>query len=115
MPPYERPDAVIVVVLTDGKENASESPQDRVRELVEDRREEHGWEFFFIGANQDAALTAKKVGMDTDRSLDMAHSGDGVREAQLSTADAVSHARRTGRSDGFDTEDQRRQDDASDS
>jgi hypothetical protein len=44
----------------------------------------------------------------------MAHSGEGVREAQLSTADAVSDARRTGRSDGFDAEDQRRQDDASD-
>jgi hypothetical protein len=115
MPPYERPDAVIVVVLTDGRENASETPQDRVRELVEDRREEHGWEFFFIGANQDAALTARKVGMDTDRSLDMAHSGEGVREAQRSTSEAFTTARSSGRSDGFDADDRRRQDDASDS
>lgn len=35
-----RPENVIVVVLTDGLENASETPQDRVRTLVENHREE---------------------------------------------------------------------------
>lgn len=115
MPPYERPDTVVVVVLTDGKENASETPETTVRELVETRREEHGWEFLFIGANQDAALTAQKVGIDADRSLDMAHSGEGVREAQRSTSEAFTTARSSGRSDGFDADDRRRQDDASDS
>ena len=58
LPAGVRPENVIVVALTDGRENASETPQDRVRELVEDHREEHDWEFLFIGANQDAALTA---------------------------------------------------------
>ena len=115
MPPYERPDTVMVVVLTDGKENGSKTPQDCVRELVRTRREEHGWEFFFIGANQDVALTDRKVGMDTDRSLDMAHSGEGVREAHRSTSEAFTTARSSGRSDGFDEDDRRQQDDANDS
>lgn len=45
------PENVVVVVLTDGKENASETPQARVRDLVEEYREEWDWEFLFIGAN----------------------------------------------------------------
>ncbi|WP_231753849.1 vWA domain-containing protein [Natronomonas sp. CBA1123] len=60
--PRDQPENVIIVVLTDGKENASETPQDVVRDRVEERREEAGWEFLFIGANQDAALTAQEMG-----------------------------------------------------
>jgi hypothetical protein len=38
----EEPDNVIVVALTDGKENASETPAEAVRERVEECREERG-------------------------------------------------------------------------
>lgn len=103
-------DNVIVVVLTDGKENASETPQDVVRERVEEHREEHGWEFLFIGANQDAALTAEQMGMDRDKSLDMAHDGDGAEAAQQSVSASVSRAREQGTTGGFSQEDRQRQD-----
>ena len=103
-------DNVIVVVLTDGKENASETPQDVVRERVEEHREEHGWEFLFIGANQDAALTAERMGMDRDKSLDMAHDGDGAEAAQKSVSSSVSRAREQGTTGGFSQEDHQRQD-----
>jgi len=108
----ELPDNVIVVVLTDGKENASETHQERVREQVETRREEDGWEFLFIGANQEAALTASEMGMDADRSLNMAHSGEGTRAAYESTSEQISRARRKGSTTGFDESDRERQDDA---
>ncbi|ERH04730.1 MAG: Mg-chelatase subunit ChlD [Halorubrum sp. J07HR59] len=103
-------DNVIMVVLTDGKENASETPQDVVREGVEEHREEHGWEFLFIGANQDAALTAEQMGMDRDKSLDMAHDGDGAEAAQESVSASVSRAREQGTTGGFSQEDRQRQD-----
>lgn len=109
LPEPERPDNVIVVVLTDGKENASETPQDHVRDLVETRRETHGWEFLFIGANQDAALTASSVGIDPDASLDMRHSGEGARDAYRSTSERISRARREGSTGGYTDEDRRRQ------
>lgn len=111
----ERPDNVIIVILTDGKENASETPQETVRELVEQRREKHGWEFLFIGANQDAALTASKMGMDRDRSLSMDHSGDGTRNAYESTSERISDARREGTTGGYSDEDRRKQDDTDES
>lgn len=111
----DRPENVIVVVLTDGKENASETPQDVVRERVETKREEDDWEFLFIGANQDAALTAEDMGMDTDKSLNMSHSGEGAQEAYKSTSRNISQARQEGSTDGFTEEDRRRQREADDS
>lgn len=108
-----RPENVIIVVLTDGKENASETPQDVVRERVETRQTEYGWEFLFIGANQDAALTAEGMGIDQQNSLDMSHSGDGARAAYDSTSERVSEVRQTGETSGYTEEDRRRQDDKS--
>jgi len=107
-----RPDYVIVVVLTDGKENASETPQDRVREQVKKCREKFNWEFLFIGSNQDAALTASKMGMSKSNSLDMAHNSDGMQAAYESTSDRIRDARREGKTGGFDETDRDRQDEA---
>lgn len=111
----DRPDNVIMVVLTDGKENASETPQDVVRERVETRREGDDWEFLFIGANQDAALTADDMGMDADKSLDMSHSGEGAEAAYRATSKSVSRARKGGTTGGYTEEDRQRQREADDS
>jgi uncharacterized protein YegL len=46
-------DRVILVVLTDGFENASETPSRVVRKLIAEKEAE-GWEFIYLGANQDA-------------------------------------------------------------
>lgn len=108
----DRPENVIVVVLTDGKENASETPQEQIQEQVEYRREEFEWEFLFIGANQDAALTAESVGIDRDKSLDMDHSGEGTQAAYESTSDRVSQARQEGSTGEFNEVDRQRQQDA---
>lgn len=106
------PDNVVIVVLTDGKENASETPQEKVRNEVEYQREDADWEFLFIGANQDAALTASEMGMDADNSLDMAHSADGAREAYNSTSEVISDIRKRGTTDGYDEEDRSRQEES---
>ena len=111
MPARVSPATVVVVVLTDGRENASETPQETVRDLVESHTDD-GLEFLFIGANQDAALTAVEMGIDRDQSLDMSHSGEGAREAYVATSRNVSEARRTGSVGGYDAEDRRKQEDA---
>lgn len=109
------PDSVVVVVLTDGKENASETSQESVQGIVEYWREEFEWEFLFIGANQDAALTAERMGMDAQKSLDMDHSGEGAEAAYDSTSARVSEVRSMGHTDGFDESDRKRQEEAGDS
>lgn len=110
----EQPDHVLFVVLTDGKENASETPRDTVRELIELRQEENDWEFLFIGANQDAVITAEKMGMNDDRALNMAHNAEGARAAYESTSDQIRQAREKGHTDGYREEDRRRQEEATD-
>jgi Mg-chelatase subunit ChlD len=111
----DEPDSVVVVVLTDGKENASETSQESVQGIVEYWREEFEWEFLFIGANQDAALTAERMGMDAQKSLDMDHSGEGAEAAYDSTSARVSEVRSMGHTDGFDESDRKRQKEAGDS
>jgi len=105
------PENVIVVVLTDGKENASETPTATVRKMVEARQED-GWEFLFIGANQDAALAGEKIGVDKDRTLSMDASSEGTEAAYESASERVSQAREEGTTGGFTDEDRSRQDTA---
>jgi Mg-chelatase subunit ChlD len=114
IPEDARPDHVVVVILTDGKENASETPRDRVRTLIDRRQEADDWEFLFIGANQDAALTAETMNIDAERSLEMDHSGEGTRAAYESTSRRIREVREEGSTGGFDGADRRRQDEAGD-
>lgn len=62
LPEAERPNKVIVVTITDGLENASqEYTQTRIAEIVSHQREVYKWDFVFLGANQDAVLTAERL------------------------------------------------------
>lgn len=59
------PEHTLVVITTDGMENASrryDAP--RVREMVKRQQEKYGWEFLFLGANIDAVETAAHFGID---------------------------------------------------
>jgi uncharacterized protein YegL len=108
-PDEEQPEHVVVPILTDGKENTSETPQDVVRERIETYQDEEGWEFLFIGANQDAALTAETMGMDDKQALSMDHSDEGTREAYNAVSNSVSRARQSGETGGFTDEERDRQ------
>lgn len=64
MAPAYRADKVIVVITTDGLENAShEYTFAQVRAMVTRQKERYGWEFIFLGANIDAVETAKEFGI----------------------------------------------------
>lgn len=59
----DKPDKVLVVILTDGLENSSqEYDTDDIKKLLEERQKA-GWDFSFIGANQDAILSARSIGL----------------------------------------------------
>jgi len=66
--PGNRADKVLVVIITDGMENASrEYSRRRVREMIDRQKQKYGWEFLFLGANIDAVATAAEFGIDRDR------------------------------------------------
>jgi hypothetical protein len=54
------------------------------------------------------------MGIDADKSLNMAHSGEGAQAAYESTSEQVREARQTGQTSGYSDADRQRQEDARD-
>ncbi len=82
-PPRKKagPDHVIVAVVTDGLENSSkEWSHLQVMDSVKARVAE-GWDFTFLGANQDAIEEGARVGVAAASSLTYEASEEGTRQA----------------------------------
>ena len=59
------PEKTLFIITTDGMENASRRyTYEKVRRMIEHEKEKYGWEFLFLGANIDAAVEAKRFGID---------------------------------------------------
>lgn len=66
----DRPEKTIVIITTDGMENASRRySREKVEKMVKRQQEKYGWEFIFIGANIDAYAEARKFGIRRDRAV----------------------------------------------
>src|SRR5208282_525845 len=53
IPEEQRPGYVMVLIITDGHENASrEYTKFHVKKLIEHQQDKYGWRFTFLGANQ---------------------------------------------------------------
>lgn len=92
LPEDERPGTVIVAIMTDGLENASrEWTHPMIKELVQQQTEQYGWQFLYMGANQDAIEEGAKLGVSGDYSLDFA--GANVGKAMTVTSQNVTSYR----------------------
>ena len=90
------PAHTLFVIMTDGMENASRRySSDEVKQKIERQKEKYGWEFLFIGANIDAVETAKRYGIDADRSVNYHADPDGTRVAYETVAEAACCLRKT--------------------
>ena len=79
--PEDIPEHTMFVITTDGMENASRRyDYDKVKKLIEKRKEKDGWEFLFIGANIDAVSVAAKVGIGADRAANYRADGKGTKK-----------------------------------
>lgn len=66
----EKPDDVLMVITTDGQENASRKyDADVIKTLVQTYQDEVGWTFLFLGANIDAIKSADSIGILRDRTV----------------------------------------------
>ena len=81
MPEEDRPGKVLLVIITDGLENASrEFTKDKVREMIAHQQEVYNWDFIFLGANMDAVSEAGHLGINRRTSRTFAHNKEGVQE-----------------------------------
>lgn len=69
-PEYDRPEKVVVIIVTDGQENASrEYTKDQIKAMIEEQSKVYKWEFVFLGANVDAFAEASKLGVPLASSM----------------------------------------------
>lgn len=62
----EKADRYLVVILTDGEENASkEYKKETIQALIKSKEETDKWTFVFIGAGIDAWIGAQSIGIST--------------------------------------------------
>ena len=56
--------------MTDGYENASRDwTHDRIKALIEQQSHEYGWQFLYLGADQDAIEEGAKMGFAAGKSM----------------------------------------------
>jgi len=104
LPEHARPQQVEVVIVTDGLENAStEFGTSQIRELIEQQRS-LGWEFTFLGADQDATLEGGAVGIEPGRSLSFRANDASVGAATRSASKLLAKSRAS-QAAQFDKED----------
>lgn len=77
----DRPESVMMVIMTDGFENASrEFNSAKIKEMIDHQTSKYNWEFVFMGANQDAILSANSMGIKSNSALTYSHDSAGVHE-----------------------------------
>ncbi len=92
----DRPGTVIVAVMTDGHENASQEwTHPAIKALVEQQTNDFAWQFMYMGADQDAVEVGVSLGVAAAASVTygrgktrdaMAMNGDKLRRMRSSRA-----------------------------
>lgn len=86
-------EAVIVCIITDGRENASQKyTPGAVREMTT-HAEEQGWKFVYLGANQDAFSVARSLGLSQAIVENYFGGRGGTLDAYLRASSSVSSIR----------------------
>ena len=94
VPDDQIPAHTMVVIMTDGYENASrEYTVDAVKELIERQKKEANWEFLFLGANIDAVGCAGDFGITPDRAVTYEADSVGTKKNFEGVSCAVTCAR----------------------
>jgi uncharacterized protein YegL len=85
------PTKTLVVIVTDGYENASkEYSSDSIKQLVDECKEDD-WQFIFLAANQDAFEVGSRFGMSAGNSFTYNATSDGARDVFAVAASAAAY------------------------
>lgn len=94
-----RPGRVVVIVLTDGVENASqgefagEPGRLKLSEKIKHQQDVYNWIFYFLGTNIDAINTGKSYGIDGRTCINYANSAVGCTNVMRSASHALNRLR----------------------
>lgn len=89
-----RPSKVIVVIMTDGLENASKNYNKKmIRDMIKHQKDKYSWEFIFLGANFDAEKFAEEISIEKENAATFDYSKDGMEMNFMAINEAVKLAR----------------------
>lgn len=75
----EKPEAVLVYIITDGYENASrEYTNDKVKALIKKAEDDYGFKFMFLGADIDSFSVGGNWGLDSSKVMNYTKSASGT-------------------------------------
>jgi len=110
----ERPGKVILVIITDGQENAShEFKRERISEMIKHQEDKYTWQIVFLGANFDAYTEGMGLGFTGSKCMTYAANAVGTRCCYSSVSAKITDYR-LGNAKGvdFDVNDRQAQQDA---
>jgi uncharacterized protein YegL len=91
LPEEQRPGKVVIAVLTDGEENASQRYTTAdVKQRVEHQREQYGWEFVFLGASPETFAQAAARGNLAEDTLKFDANPEGMSLCMSEACEMVS-------------------------
>jgi len=115
-PENERPEKVLLLVITDGEENSSiEFNGEKVKEMIQHQESVYKWEFVYLGANQDAWAVGSMMGFKNSSTLSYVANAVGTNSMWDSVSRKTMNYRccsAPGTSIGFDEKDKEKQEKA---
>ena len=89
---------VLVMIMTDGLENASqEFSKGVVKSLIEETTEKYHWNYIFMGANIDSVKEASALGIAGNRAINYSADKKGVRRTFDKMSEAADEMRESGK------------------
>jgi uncharacterized protein YegL len=90
----DRPDKVIILIQTDGMENASHEYNSQIiKNMIKEQEEKYSWSFVFLGANINAKVTASIIGINKKMSMTFAANSQGMTSAFNSVSENLTAVR----------------------
>ena len=90
----DRPEKTLLVITTDGMENASRKySYEKLKAMIERQKSKYGWEFLFLGANIDAAKEAARFGIGADRAANYHADSEGTNVIYETVSEAITQVR----------------------
>jgi uncharacterized protein YegL len=95
----DRPSKVVIMVITDGQENASSRfTKNQIKEMISHQEQVYNWSFAFVGANMDAVGEGTAIGVSKGNSLNYSASAGGTHRVYGAMSNSLRRARVAGAS-----------------
>jgi hypothetical protein len=85
----DKPLTTSIIIITDGHENSSTNCNLEIIKLLFSKYKELGWNFIFLGANQDAVISGDMMGLDGNSCLSFNQTTNAQYSAMRSVSNAI--------------------------